>query len=272
MFDMFAQFLQPTPHLSEALALAKKDFKPIIKGTTVDFPTKRGKINFNYATLADIHIATTEALSNNGLALISQIVPTDSKTYLITRLTHSSGEFVASFYPLPDPATGDIDPKAFGAARSYASRYNIISLLECQTTEDDQGNGDRRKAVQFYREGDRSDTPQQVTVSDRDLYPKHNGIIKQLRIKLGLTDPQYVLNLTNGRKPSELTVEEYHGLLKTIAIDWVSDRGYFSRVDAESAFSNSVNTRISSGVPAHHAVELWLAQFLDTNADTIQQS
>ncbi|HEY9597796.1 MAG TPA: ERF family protein [Cyanophyceae cyanobacterium] len=134
---------KPTPQLNEALAKAKLAFDPIVANETAAFKTKTGhEIKFDYADLDDILTAVTKALSEHGLALSSTIAPFEARPFLVTRLLHSSGESLESYYPLPlDPGS---DPKTFGSALTYGRRYNTLCLLEINTVEDEQSKRERR--------------------------------------------------------------------------------------------------------------------------------
>jgi hypothetical protein len=59
---------------------------------------------------------------------------------LTTYLEHGpSQEKVSTWYPLPDPARGQIKPQAFGSSLTYARRYSVSSLVGIASEEDDDG-------------------------------------------------------------------------------------------------------------------------------------
>lgn len=116
--------------LSAALAKAQAEFSAIAKNRAVNIQMKLGgSYKFKYADLEATINATRPALSKNGLSVIQPIC--DDK--LFTIITHSSGEYIESFMPLPTQI-GD-DPKQYGAKISYLRRYAYQSLV-CVMADD----------------------------------------------------------------------------------------------------------------------------------------
>lgn len=116
--------------LSAALAKAQGEMKnaPLNK-TNPHFKSR-------YADLAAIRDATIPALSKNGLAIIQfTTLDDDGRMKLHTRLSHSSGEWVESVYPLP------VDkPQVMGSAITYGKRYSWSAMCGISADEDDDGN------------------------------------------------------------------------------------------------------------------------------------
>lgn len=138
----------PSPGAKLALALSKAQnkIKAPVKNRKVDFLDKNGRrVKYNYADLADVIEACREPLSENELAVFSSLVYENIKgdetsIYgLKTVLVHSSGEFVDTFYPLPDPMLQNIRAQEFGSALTYARRYSYSSLIGIASEEDDDG-------------------------------------------------------------------------------------------------------------------------------------
>lgn len=132
--------LYPSPgaKLAAALSKAQNEIKAPKKNQTVDFTDKSGRrVHYKYADLADIIEACREPLSKNDLAIINKLQYDDKYFGLLTSLVHSSGEFVDTWYPLPEPS--NVDPKAFGAALTYARRYSLSAMLNIASEEDTDG-------------------------------------------------------------------------------------------------------------------------------------
>ncbi|MBW4598960.1 MAG: ERF family protein [Calothrix sp. FI2-JRJ7] len=123
-----------TPHLNAALAKAKLEFPQILANRRVKIPTKSGReISFTYAELEEIAEAVTPVLSANDLSLSSQMRYLENgKFVLATALRHGSGEFIESFFPLPESVG---DAKELGIQISYGRRYNALCLLEISVVE-----------------------------------------------------------------------------------------------------------------------------------------
>jgi hypothetical protein len=121
---------EPQTALIAALVKARASFGPIAKEATGAVGKDRP---YKYADLAAILEAIVPGLSANGLVLL-QSVDAESSS-LITRLVHTSGEWVESVYPMPAPTTA----QAYGSALTYGRRYSIQALL-CLAASDDDGS------------------------------------------------------------------------------------------------------------------------------------
>lgn len=119
--------------LAAALAKAQGDFTHATKDVKNEFFKSR------YADLPAVMDAARPHLAKNGLSVI-QITEMDdqSQISLITQLTHSSGQFIRSWYPVRPVKS---DPQAMGSALTYARRYAYSSLVGVAAAdEDDDGN------------------------------------------------------------------------------------------------------------------------------------
>lgn len=133
------QETNPHSELVKSLVKAQAEFKAPPKTKKVDFTDKSGrKVKYSYADLADVIDATKDILAKNSLA-ITQELKTDEagKFGLCTSLRHTSGAFIKSWHPLPEP--GSIRPQDFGSCLTYARRYSLSSLLGISSDEDADG-------------------------------------------------------------------------------------------------------------------------------------
>ena len=89
-----------------------------------------------YADLSSVLDAIRTPLSANGLAIVQTMKQTDGGLMLRTTLMHSSGQFIATEYPLPNTQKAH----EMGSALTYARRYSISSLICNSADEDDDGN------------------------------------------------------------------------------------------------------------------------------------
>jgi len=103
-----------------------------------------------YATLATCFRACRQALADHGLAILQTPVVANGKILLVTRITHSSGQWHEGDYPIePMRQVKDKgwessnDPQSIGSAVTYARRYALCSMLGIPQ-EDDDGNGASR--------------------------------------------------------------------------------------------------------------------------------
>lgn len=115
-----------------ALALAKAQGQ--IEGAHKD--SKNPFFKSSYADLASVWDACREPLAKNGLAVIQT---TESniefdKTWLITTLVHSSGQWISGTYLLTPKVN---DPQGMGSAMSYARRYCLAAMVGVFQVDDD---------------------------------------------------------------------------------------------------------------------------------------
>lgn len=161
-------------NLIPALIRAKRNFKPLAKDSYNPF------FKSKYISLDAILDAVEEALSNEGLVLISTV----EGIVLKTSLWHESGEVIESCHNLPEVFVNHaaaldfaklqaefsvqsaqykqgagmkvdfpnnlnpMDPQKFGSAVSYARRYTISAVLQLSVDIDDDGNEASGKSPQ----------------------------------------------------------------------------------------------------------------------------
>lgn len=120
--------------LTAALAKAQAAFQPIIRSSTVDFTTAKGRTMYKYAPLPEVLTACRTALSENGLAVI-QLTRIDAERLILeTILSHSSGEWIKGEMVVERQPQA---PQATGSALTYARRYALSALLGIASEEDD---------------------------------------------------------------------------------------------------------------------------------------
>lgn len=122
--------------LLAALLKAQANFSVIEK--------KRKGYNYRYADLAETLQAIQEPLTANGLSLIHQVEVIEAREVLVTKLMHSSGQWISTRMPLFYKATEKVNPmQAFGSAITYSKRYSIGCLLNLAAEEESDDDGVR---------------------------------------------------------------------------------------------------------------------------------
>lgn len=119
-----------------------------------------------YADLASVLDAAREPLSANGIAVTQTTEIRDGSLVLVTTLLHSSGQWLASEYPLPSSGR----PQEMGSALTYAKRYTLSALICIAADEDDDANG-------AENDKQRINTPKPVkpsVVTAQSVAPPHN--------------------------------------------------------------------------------------------------
>ena len=90
-----------------------------------------------YADLAAIRDAAIPALAKQEIAVTQMVDTDDGGAVLHTMLTHSSGEWFSSTYPLPPMID---NPQKMGSALTYARRYSLAAMVGISAEEDDDAN------------------------------------------------------------------------------------------------------------------------------------
>lgn len=125
---------QTTIELVKALVNAQKDMPGIKKlGTNPRFKNK-------YARYEDIRDACVETLAQNGLVITQHVWPEGDVQYLVTRLSHVSGEWMQSKCILP---IQEFSSQNFGSAMTYCKRYTLESILMLAGDERDDDDGEK---------------------------------------------------------------------------------------------------------------------------------
>ncbi len=91
-----------------------------------------------YADMSSVLDAIRAPLSANGLSIVQPMQATERGLILRTVLMHSSGQYIASEYPLPAAQ----NQQAMGSALTYARRYSIAAMVCNSADEDDDGRID----------------------------------------------------------------------------------------------------------------------------------
>ncbi len=90
-----------------------------------------------YADLASVIDAIKKPLADNGLGYTQTTHIRENTLVLVTKLMHSSGQWVDSEYPLP--LVPD-KPQVLGSALTYARRYELAAICGIAADEDDDAD------------------------------------------------------------------------------------------------------------------------------------
>src|SRR6516225_10059731 len=122
--------------LAEAQAHLVNPEKSLTATIAGDRPGQAAR-SFRYAPLSSGLEIVRKTLSEHGLAII-QTTAVDQASRMLTlttMLAHSSGEWIASYWPVCSVAE-IANPQRMGAALTYARRYGLFTLVGI-TGEDD---------------------------------------------------------------------------------------------------------------------------------------
>lgn len=114
--------------LSEALSKAQSEMGGAVKDSKNPF------FKSSYADLTSVIKSIKEPFANNGLAFVQFPINGDKAVGVVTRLMHSSGEWLESEYTLPLVKN---DPQSAGSAITYARRYALSAMVGIPAVDDD---------------------------------------------------------------------------------------------------------------------------------------
>ena len=114
--------------LAEALCAAQGEMGGAVKGSANPF------FKSSYADLTSVIKAIKEPCQNNGLSYVQLPHRSDSSIGVVTRLIHTSGQWLENDFTLPMVKS---DPQAAGSAITYARRYALQALFGIPAVDDD---------------------------------------------------------------------------------------------------------------------------------------
>ena len=133
----------------EALAKAQSEFEPVI------FDRTNPHFKNKYATLNALETATKPALTRNGLSILQlfRMMP-EGDMLLITRLAHTSGEYIDSEYLVSRLGKSD---QQIGSSITYGRRFCYGSILCISAEDDDDGEATRDIKQSSSKRAERQD-------------------------------------------------------------------------------------------------------------------
>ena len=129
--DLGYERSQTIGKLSLALSKAQASMEAASKDATNPF------FKSKYADLASVWKACRKELTENELSIMQLPTGKPPTIGLVTILSHSSDEFVASSFAVE---TKKSDPQSIGSAVSYLKRYALAAMVGIATDGDDDGN------------------------------------------------------------------------------------------------------------------------------------
>lgn len=121
---------EQTNELFTALSKAQDEMEIARKDSTNPF------FKSKYADLQSVVGSSRPCLSKNGLSVIHILQQEEQNTYMITQLSHSSGQYIRSKVKL-SPQKQDV--QSLGSYITYMKRYCYAALVGVVTGDDDDG-------------------------------------------------------------------------------------------------------------------------------------
>jgi len=133
-------------HINElalALAKAQAEMKPAV------FDKVNPHYKNKYASLASFIDACKTPLNKHQLSFIQTTMLHEKGTILVTKLLHSSGQWVSGELLIIQDKPGI---QAFGSQLTYSKRYALSSMLGIASDDDDDGELDRNATAKAKQE------------------------------------------------------------------------------------------------------------------------
>ena len=124
-----------------AIASAKADIPPILKGGTVDYTNKAGdRTYFKHETLDGIASVIDPILSENGLSYRFRSKQEGGQLHVTCVVAHRDGHFEeTTLQGSPDTSGSKNAYQAVGSAATYLQRYTLKLALGLSASKDDDG-------------------------------------------------------------------------------------------------------------------------------------
>ena len=132
---------------------------------------KTGKGNWGkYASAEDLINCCMGPLLDNDVLLTQGTFPMDGKNWVVTQVTHASGEFMRSLTEIV--VEKQMDPKKALGGQTYARRAGIEALLSIPRLDDD---GNNKKVVppvpeEKPKQQKKEEASRYLAKEDRDLF------------------------------------------------------------------------------------------------------
>jgi hypothetical protein len=140
--------------LATALAKAQAEITDAVKDAS------NPHFRNDYASLASVLEAVRAPLSKNGLGILQATKITSDGMILVSRLTHSSGQWVESETPLMMTKQ---DMQGLGSAITYARRYAVACMCGVSQVDDDGEGSAGRNAGAGQQNANTTVPPKTVT-------------------------------------------------------------------------------------------------------------
>lgn len=123
--------------LATALAKAQGEFPEISKDKSIVYKT----VKRSYTSLENIIKTIKGILSKYGLSVTQRQRIEDNNIYLVTRLSHNSGQWMDSWAYLAPIGLNSTEQQNFGTAKTYQRRYELLAVLNLSPSDETDNDG-----------------------------------------------------------------------------------------------------------------------------------
>lgn len=187
--------------LATALAKAQAEMKPAA------FDKVNPHYKNKYASLQSFITAIKEPLNKYGLSFVQSTGLHDKGTVLITKLMHSSGQWINGEMLVTQDKPGI---QAFGCQLTYCKRYALSSMLGISADEDDDGELDRKETPPQKQVEPKKSAP--VTKIDEKQAIEIQDILNHCEPKYQKWFYSYISGHYNVTNLTDLSSEIYPGM------------------------------------------------------------
>jgi hypothetical protein len=164
-----------TKDIASALSKAQGEFMP------VGFNRENPYFKSGYADLSNIVKSVRPALTKYALAITQQtIISAEGATILVTRLRHSSGQWIESRCRIIPPKN---DPQSYSSTLTYMKRNSLVALLNI-TVDADYGDDDAEVAMVPARQEVNKGPSLKYNPKDQPLEPITKEQLEELEYEL----------------------------------------------------------------------------------------
>ncbi len=141
-----------------------------------------------YCSLGSVISSCKDALNECGISMTQPLVDIDGKTYVVTTLSHSSGQWMRSYLSLR--AAENANSQQMGSALTYARRYSLCAMVGIDGDEDDDGEAAAQAPSQKWISKEKFDTMMSIISHDPQLVMNLKKLCKVDELQ-NITDKQY---------------------------------------------------------------------------------
>jgi len=121
--------------LTTAFVEARKAARPFREDSKANYGS--------YVSIDEIKSCTNQALLDNGLSLTQMRTFVDGQIFLVTKITHISGQWQAGHVPLIIPENPKNIDQAYGSSMTYQRRYELYGLFAFKGEEEIDQDGEK---------------------------------------------------------------------------------------------------------------------------------
>lgn len=171
--------------LAKALCVAQSQIKGAVKDSANPF------FKSKYADLESVWEAIRKPLTDQGLSVVQLMDWREGHPVLVTRLLHTSGQFIESVMPLFMKAQ---DPQALGSAMTYARRYSLAAIVGVPQIDDDgEAAMNREPRLNFVKPKKLDTRPVDLKIADGKYKGKRVSEIDPEELRAYISEAEFRL-------------------------------------------------------------------------------